>query len=374
VRHELVDKLKLQYMAGGPWYSLRWQYIEGCILKAYLDSYEQAGDEADFTFVKQFVDRLYGAHDSIREINIDYYSVDQLRMATVLFALYRREGEPKYKLVLDLLYGQLKTFPRTRSGAFWHKTNYPFQVWLDGLYMAQPFYIQYTKEFCAHKDYSDSLAQFKNARDCIYNEQKRLYSHAYDESRTIFWCDPVTGQSPNVWARALGWLAMALVDSLELLEGEPADTAPLTRYLSELIDDVLPHQHPSGMWYQVVDAADHPANYLESSGTLMLAYAMLKAARLGYLPQAYRVPGERAFDGTIERYLCAQDGEVRLGGICKSAGLGRHPELGTIRDGSLDYYIFGEEVVENNGHGVAPLLMAANEVKLLSRYSPPTVR
>lgn len=360
-----IDLLKEQYRTEVKWYSLRWHYIESCILKAYQDSYEQTGDQAEYDFAKSFIDRQFNEAGIIEFIDVNYYSIDQIRMASNLFALYKQEKDKRYKDVLDLIYRQLDSYPRTKSGSFWHKENYPNQVWLDGLFMGQPFYVQYVKEFGETKDYSDTLRQFANARQFIYDDSKKLYAHAYDESREIFWCDPITGQSPHVWGRAVGWLVMALVDVLELLENEPADTEPLKAMLLETINDMLPHQHEGGMWFQVVDHEESAGNYLESSGTLMLAYAILKGVRLGYLPKEYAVHGKKAFDGTVKEYIHEVDGEIRLGGICKSAGLGRNPDTGIVRNGSYAYYITGEQVVENNGHGVAPLLLAYNEIKLL---------
>lgn len=365
MNYELVDKLKAQYRAEEKDFSLRWHYIEGCILKAYLDSYELTGDEEEYGFVKQFIDRLYNANGAIREIDVSDYNIDQIRMATILFPLYKREGDPRYKQVLDLLYSQLASYPRTKLGSFWHKERYPNQVWLDGLYMGQPFYVQYRKEFVEPSDYSDTLNQFKNVRKFLFQESKQLYVHAYDESREMFWCYPTTGHSPHVWARAVGWYAMALVDVLELLEEEAADTTFLKEYLEEAIQGMLPHQHEDGMWYQIVDIGEREGNYLESSGTLMLAYSILKGVRLGHLSAHYIGYGVSAFTGTINRYLYEKNGEVRLGGICRSAGLGRHPETGVIRDGSFGYYTSGEKIVDNNGHGVAPLIIAYNEIQQL---------
>ncbi|WP_079913269.1 glycoside hydrolase family 105 protein [Paenibacillus sp. 32352] len=362
--YALVEQLKMEYRSESRWYSHRWHYIEGCILKAYMDSYEHFGIEDDYQFVKGFIDGLYNRDGEISEIKADMYNIDQIRMATLLFPLYERERDPKYKHVLDLLYQQLANYPRTKSGSFWHKQNYPFQVWLDGLYMGQPFYVRYMKTYAEHKHYSDSLHQFDNVRRFIYNESKGLYHHAYDESRQVFWCDKMTGQSPNVWGRAVGWFAMALVDVLELLEGETADTQPMKQLLIKLVDNMLPYQQPGGMWMQVVDRIEHPDNYLETSGTLMIAYAIMKGVRLGYLPQQYFIYGKQAFEGTISTYLREEEGQVLLGGICRSAGLGKKPENGQIRDGSLEYYIYQEQVVDNNGHGVAPLLMCDNEMKL----------
>jgi unsaturated rhamnogalacturonyl hydrolase len=354
-------------MTGEKWYSLRWHYIESCILKSYMDSYEQTGKEEYYYFVKNFIDRLYDKEGNIPMIDVTYFSIDQIRMASVLFSLYKREKDPKYKRVLDLIYNQLKTFPRTKSGNFWHKTNYPNQIWLDGLFMGQPFYVQYIKEFEEKKDYSDTLKQFNNVRKFIYNEEKHLYYHAYDESHEIFWCDKATGCSPNIWGRAVGWFVMALVDILELLRGEPVDSEGLMALLKETVDGMLPYQHESGMWYQVVDKGSEPGNYLESSGTLMLSYAILKAVRLGYIPKEYAAYGKNAFTDTVKQYITEVNGEVLLGGICKSAGLGKHPDTGVIRDGSFEYYTKGEQIVFNNGHGVAPLLMAYNEIKFLEQ-------
>lgn len=362
--YEKVEKLMEQYRGNEKWFFLRWHYIESCILKAYLDNYERAGKEEDYNFVKSFIDRLYDKDGNIPEIDVNYYSIDQIRMASILFPLYKKEKDEKYKRVLDLIFEQLKTYPRTKSGNFWHKTNYPNQIWMDGLYMGQPFYVQYIKEFVDKKDYSDSLNQFENVRKYLYCEKNHLYYHAYDESKEMFWCDKETGLSPNVWGRAVGWFVMALVDVLEILEGEQADSERLKELLKETIDGMIPYQHSTGMWYQVVDKGDKEGNYLETSGTSMMAYAILKGVRLGYLPKEYAEYGKKAFDGTVERCLREENGEVLLGKICKSAGLGKHPDTGVVRDGSFEYYAHGEAIVDNNGHGVAPFLMAYNEVKL----------
>jgi unsaturated rhamnogalacturonyl hydrolase len=363
--NQIVEKFKEQYRISQKYFVPRWHYVEACIMKAYLDSYAQSGNEDEFVFVKRFIDSMYDEQGAIPEINPDYYSIDQLRMGSVLLTLFRREKDPKYKRVIDLLYNQIKTYPRTVSGNFWHKENYPDQVWLDGLFMGQPFYVEYIRDYEAVKDYSDTLRQFENVRKNIFDEKRKLYLHAFDESRKMFWCDKTTGLSPNVWGRAVGWFVMALVDVLELLQNEPVNDELLIRLLKETIDGMLPYQHASGMWYQIVDMPNEPDNYLESSGTSMLAYAILKGVRLGYLGAEYLHYGKLAFEGTTAKYLHETDGELRLGGICKSAGLGKHPDTGVIRDGSFRYYVFGEEVVENNGHGVAPFLMAYNEIKLL---------
>ena len=366
--YKLVEKLKTQYKDGcGKWFSERWHYIESCILKSYLDSYKHTGNEDDYLFAKNFIDNLFNEKGEIDAINVKYYNIDQIRMAAILFPLFKREGDIKYKRVLDLLYQQLDTYPRTGSGSFWHKSNYENQIWMDGLYMGQPFYVQYIKEFDKEKGYDDTLQQFRNVRKFLFDENTQLYVHAYDESRKMFWCDKETGRSPHVWGRAVGWYVMALVDILEMVEDEEEVSGELKSLLKETVDGMLQYQHENGMWYQVVDYIGEEGNYLETSGTLMLSYAILKGVRLDYLPKKYQSSGVAAFEGTVKKYVREENGEVLLGGMCRSAGLGKNPDTGIVRDGTYEYYVYREKVVENNGHGVAPLLMAYNEMLLLKK-------
>jgi unsaturated rhamnogalacturonyl hydrolase len=374
--YRYVEQLRREYIAEcaeGELYTVagerrrkKWSYVQACLLKSYWECPDPETGPAFREFVKSYIDSLYDSNGEVPELDYSYYSTDQVRMATLLFPLHRLEAVPKYKKTLDRFHEQLKAYPRTGSGNFWHKVNYPNQVWLDGLYMVQPFRVAYIKAFLEEKDYSDILMQFANVRRFLFAADSRLYRHAYDESRKMFWCDAATGRSPNVWCRAVGWLAMALVDTLELLRGESADSAALISMLGELMEGMLPRRDSGGMWYQVVGREGNEGNYPESSGTLMLAYAMLKGARLGFLPGDYSTLGKASFDGTVSRYLAEEGGKACLGGICVSAGLGRHPDTGVVRDGSYEYYTRGENVGKNNGHGVAALLMAYNEALYLS--------
>lgn len=367
MKNQLIEKFKDQYMELDKWYTTSWHYVQFCILKSYMDDYKVSHHQPYYDFVKNYIELLFDENGNIPKINLNYYSIDEIRMASILFDLYDQEKDPKYKKVMDSLYHQLTTtYPRTPSNNFWHKENYPNQVWLDGLYMGQPFYVEYIKRFNETKHYEDTLNQFKNVRKRAFDESKKLYYHAYDESKKMFWCNPENGLSPHVWLRAVGWLMMAFVDILELLEGEPADAQFLKDYLKETLDGMLPYQdQTTGMWYQVVDFPGRENNYLETSGTSMMVYAILKGIRKGYLDPSYQDVATKAFNGMVNQYLTERDGVVYLGGICKSAGLGKNPGTGVVRDGSYAYYTTGELKVENNGHGVAAFFMAYNEIKLL---------
>jgi len=247
------------------------------------------------------------------------------------------------------------------EGNFWHKAIYPNQVWLDGIYMAQPFYALYEKHF-GGGDYSDTVGQIKTVRARMFSQEKGLYFHGYDASRTAFWADPATGCSRNFWLRSLGWFAVALADLLEILP-QGGDRDALADIFIELAASVDRYADgETGLYWQVPDQGGREGNYLETSGSAMMAYAMLKGARLGVLEQDYAAKGRKTFDGIVEKYLTFTQDGLNLGGICLVAGLG--PETNRRRDGSYEYYI-SEPVVENDAKGVAPFVLAYTEVKRL---------
>lgn len=339
--------------------SNKWNYIDGCMITAILALHDITGDAKYLQFADQFVGWYISEDGDIRTYRAEEYNLDNISPAKNLFALYERTGREKYRKAMDIVRTQLETMPRTKAGSFWHKQCYPWQVWLDGLYMAQPFYMQYETLYNRMRGCSDSFEQFARVEKYMRDPNTGLYYHGYDESRKMYWADPITGCSSNFWLRALGWFTVALVDTLEVMDEQLYyEYRMLKRILRDLVDSILPWQHETGMFYQVVNKGDVKGNYLETSGTALIAYGILKAVRLGYLPASYRTFAEQAFYGITTKYLSKGDTEQpRLGGICLVAGLGGPQH----RDGSLSYY-FGEPIVENEAKGVAPLLLAYTEL------------
>ena len=337
----------------------KWNYIDGCMITALLSLYEITGEERYYTFAKDFVDYFVQPDGTIRTYDVEEYNLDNINTASNLFFLYDKSGEEKYRLALDNVRKQLDGMPRTKEGSFWHKAIYPNQVWLDGLYMAEPFYMKYETRFRKMEKCQDVIHQFKNVEKYMKDPKTGLYYHGYDESREMYWADPVTGCSPNFWLRALGWFSLALVETSQATdETLYYEKRYLQKLFEELVDALKPFQDESGMFYQVVNRSDAKGNYLETSGTALIAYAILKAVRLGYLAPRYREMGEKAFNGIVEKYLSKnEDGTLKLSGICLVAGLGGKAH----RDGSLEYY-FSEPVVENEAKGVAPFLLAYTEM------------
>ena len=338
---------------------VEWNYIDGCMLTALMEMTSITGDERYAAFAEKVIDHFVQEDGSILTLKPEKANLDDINEGRVLFELYKKTGTEKYRLAADRLMEQVKAQPRTWEGNFWHKAIYPDQVWLDGIYMAQPFYALYVKNF-GDGDFSDIVKQIKTVYLRMRSKEKGLYFHGYDASKKAFWADPETGCSQNFWLRSLGWFAVALADLADILpEGESRDE--LTGIFKELMEHMIEYADPeTGLYWQVPDMPGREGNYLETSGSAMMAYAMLKGARLGILPERFAEQGEKTFNGIIDRYLTFTDTGLNLGGICLVAGLG--PENNRRRDGSYAYYI-SEPVVENDAKGVAPFVLAYTEIK-----------
>lgn len=332
-----------------------WNYIDGCMIKAIIELFLITRNHRYLDFADAFTGRFVREDGSIESYDPKEYNLDHVNAGKTLFDLYKLTGKEKYRRAMDTVYGQLKEQPRTSTGNFWHKKIYPHQIWLDGLYMAQPFYMQYEAEYNGCKNCEDSYQQFLQVYGRMRDPLNGLYYHAYDDSRQMFWCDKVTGLSENFWLRAMGWYAMALIDTMEVMpESMACQKARLNAIYKELIDAMLPYQdQATGMWYQVVNRGGIAPNYLEESGSAIFAYAIMKSVRLHYLPEEYFKYGQKAFDGICSTYLSEKDGSLQLGGICLVAGLGNTD----MREGTFEYYM-REPVVENEAKGIAPLILA----------------
>ena len=337
-----------------------WNYIDGCMITALLCAAEITGESRYADFAEQFIDYYVNEDGSIRGYSMEKFNLDDVNEGRVLFDLYRSTGKEKYKKAIFMLREQLEKQPRTNTGNFWHKQIYPNQIWLDGIYMAQVFYVRFQKEF-GGGDYSDTMSQIRNVRKYMFDEEKKLPYHGLDCSKSAFWADKDTGRSKNFWLRAIGWFTVALVDIIDYIDND-SDKKELCDIFREVIEVIAGYADPeTGMFYQVVDCGDREGNYLETSGSSMIAYAMMKGARLGVIDKKYAETGKKTFDGICSKYLSiSPEGELNLGGICLVAGLG--PENNRRRDGTFEYYI-SEPVVENDAKGVAPFVLCYTEVK-----------
>lgn len=343
----------------------KWNYIDGCMLKAIMDLYYSTENKKYLEFVIDYIDFYVNDSGEILGYEEEDYNCDNINEGKILFDLYKITGNKKYELAINKLYNQVKNQPRTKEGNFWHKKIYPNQIWLDGLYMVQPFYMEYETVFNQNNNYLDVCKQFDNVYEIMKDKETGLMFHGYSSTRDIFWADSETGLSKNFWTRSIGWYCMALVDTTEKLSDMFFyEYDKLQKHLKEIIDSLLVYMDKEEkMFYQVTNMQGREGNYLETSGTCAISYAILKGVRLGYLPKSYEKIGLEIFEAVKEKKLVINDGTFVLKDICLVAGLGGMPGKGSYkeRDGSYEYYI-SEPIVDNDAKGVAPFLFAYSEV------------
>jgi unsaturated rhamnogalacturonyl hydrolase len=361
----VIDRFIRHYVEGYHSYKNgRWCYEDGCFYKGLADLHAAGQGDWLLAALIDHVNRRVKPDGTIDGYAMDAFSLDNVQAGRVLFRLRDETGDPRYAKALHVLREQLRLHPRTRANNFWHKKVYPWQVWLDGLYMALPLLAAYSLDYEEGAALPDVRGQIETVRRLMYDPRTGLYHHGYDESRSAGWADPETGLSASFWSRAIGWYAMALADLVEIVPAGHADRAFYAGLLREVGDAVLAWRQPDGLWMQVMDQPDRPGNYPESSCTAMFAYAFLKGHRLGVLDAATADGARGSLDGLVDRYLKGPINGTALGGICLMAGLGDiNGEFG-YRDGSFAYYV-GEPVVENDPKGVGPFMMAEAERRRL---------
>ena len=276
-----------------------------------------------------------------------------------MLELYKLTGEEKYKKAIETLVNQMKNQPRTKSGGFWHKKIYPYQMWLDGIYMGSPFLARYAKDFNQPEWFDEVTFQIQEIYRETLDENTGLLYHAWDESREQRWCNPETGQSKHFWSRAEGWYVMAIVDVLDYLPENHKDRAAIIEILNKVCAALLKVQdEKTGLWYQVLDMGGKEGNYLEASGTAMFIYTFAKGAKNGYLDKKYFDIAEKAFDNMVTFMIkTGDDGLPVLTNTCGACGLGGNP----YREADYNYYVT-EKQVENDQKGVAPFILAAIEL------------
>lgn len=340
--------------------SYKWNYEQGLMCEAFYQMWKHTGDQKYFDYLKANIDYYVDSAGNIKTYNLYDFNIDNITPGKILLRLYSDLHEDKYKKAADTLRKQLTLQPRTNEGGFWHKKIYPYQMWLDGLYMAEPFYALYAKLFGEHESFDDVANQFKYIEKHLKDEKTGLFYHGWDESKTQEWADKLTGRSPNFWGRSNGWFMMALVDVLEIFPKDHPQWNSLLKIFVNLSSCLLNFRdEQTKLWYQVLDKSGLEGNYLEASASLMFIYSYAKGANKGYLDKNYFKIAEESFQ-SVFTYLVSIDsqGIIYLNNVCSVAGLGGKP----YRDGSFQYYI-SEPKRTNDFKGYGPLILASIEIE-----------
>lgn len=337
-----------------------WDYPYGLTLLSMQKLYQETGDKRYLQYGKTYMDQLIDKQGNIKGYEIYNFSLDYINNGKLLFLLHKEYKDDRYLKAMKTLRTQLEWQPRTHTGGFWHKRWYPYQMWLDGLYMGASYWAQYAREFNEPTEvFSDIAHQFILVESKTRDPKTGLLYHAWDESKLQQWADTETGRSHYFWSRALGWYAMALVDTLEYFPEDHEDYGKLVAVLNRLAKALVSFQHESGLWYQVTDQGDRFGNYLETSGTAMVSYAIAKGVKQGYLPKEYLKVAQKAHDGLVSDYIKINpaNNELNLIQTVGGTGLGNVP----YRPGTFDYYV-SEAIRTNDPHGIGPFILASLEL------------
>lgn len=344
---------------------VKWAYDQGVILEGIEAIWKRTKSDAYFKYMQKSMDFFVSTEGGISRYKQTDYNIDNVKNGRTLLSLYKTTGQKKYFKAATLLWDQLQKQPRTQEGGFWHKKIYPHQMWLDGLYMGEPFYAEYAALIKDGKAYDDIANQFiymeKNARDT----KTGLLYHGWDESKQERWANKTTGVSPNFWARAMGWYGMALVDVLEYFPEHHPKREALLNILDRLSIAIGKYQDTnSGLWYDILDQPERAGNYKEASASCMFVYTISKGVRKGYLDRKYFKIAKHGFQGIQKEFIedGAKPGQINLKGTVSVSGLGGKP----YRDGSYAYYI-SEKVITNDPKGVGAFLLAASEMEIASK-------
>ncbi|RXK87467.1 glycoside hydrolase family 88 protein [Filimonas effusa] len=371
-----------------------WDYVPGLVAFSVLKAWEQYPEKtAYYDIVKAYADHCLRGGDTV---TVGESNIDDLAAGKIFFTLYKTEtakgnqaDAARYKHCADFLRNKLKykhkriggTLPG--AGGFYHKAQYPNQMWLDGLYMGPALYAAWENSFGkpgsaeTNASWTDIALQFKTINHFTYDSSKQLNYHGWAADPTdanAFWSKktaPFKGCSPEFWGRGMGWFFAALADVLEIMPANHPDQPALKQIIQQVAAGLARHQDKaSGCWYQLLQYNDQTkgqscqqSNYLESSASSMFTYAFFKSIRLGLIDKKTYLPvAEKAYAGLLKQFIRkAPDGTVSILQSCASAGLG--PARDPARTGTIDYYLCGPDVMvtQNEGKAVGPFIMASLE-------------
>lgn len=364
---EIARRGNTLFKDGAP--KARWDYTSGLFAHSLRELGVASGDKEFTRFSSGIVSTYIDEKGGIATYKAVDYNIDMIAPGRVVLALYEETKDARFKKAAQTLCEQLANQPRTSDGGFWHKQRYPWQMWLDGLYMASPFLAHYGKIFNEPAAFDEVVRQITLMDRHSYDAKTGLHYHGWDEKREQTWANPQTGTSPCFWGRSIGWYAMAIVDSLDNLPPTHPGQERVREILQRLAKGITVYQdRESGLWWQVIDQGGREGNYLETSASAMLVYSLAKGVNRGYLDRdTYQTAISRGYQGLIRD--CTRTGEagqLHLTRNCEVAGLGYTSSSGRPRDGSFEYYI-SEPVIENDLKGVGPFILAGIEVNRLER-------
>lgn len=336
-----------------------WSYAKSLYLYGEYLVYKRTRDPRYLKYIKDWVDdhvdanglvtnaTSANAQGAVSEVKFD--NLDSMLPGNLLLLLYQETKEPKYKLAADKIRKRFDTYPRTKDGGFWHATgkSREWQLWGDGVFMSMPFLVRYGSMFGDSKYANDeAVLQLITYANHLDDPLTGLMFHAYDESGQSTWADKETKHSAEKWCRAMGWFGMTLIEVLELLPRNHPMRPLLVGQVKLLVSAWARYQdEKTGLWYQVVDKGDNPANWLETSSSSMYTYVTAMAADRGYVDKKYASVAQKGYAGVLTKISLDKDGQTNVTDICEGTNVA-----------DLAYYLARKRNT-NDFHGLGAFLI-----------------
>lgn len=291
-----------------------WEYSNAIILQGMEKVYGCTNDVNYLNYIKTYVDTYVNSSGVISGVTIN--SLDRTHPGISSLFLYEKTGNTKYKTAATTLrnmyVGPSATYPKTAlGGIFWHKNNGSYNdiVMLDGIYMLHPFLAKYGRLFNDNAAIDTAVNQTLYVYNQLYNSANHLIRHAWNPTKTQTWANATTGNSSEVWSRAMGWFAMALIDELKYVPSSHPKRGQLITALSNLAIGMQTYQDATtGLWYQVVDKGGSAGNYLETSGSAMFVYTLKTAVDSGWINSSYLAVAQKGWTGLKTKISTYTDG------------------------------------------------------------------
>ena len=301
-------------------------YHQGVFLSGMLNVYKICNEEKYFEYAKKWVDSIIDKDGNILEYDynnteviqpgIDKRSIDHIQPGILLYRLYEKTGDERYKIALKTLMNILKDWPKNKAGGFWHKECHPYQMWLDSLYMGGPIRAEYAAFIGESFWLDEALEQIFIMYENMYDKKSGLMLHAWDESKEAVWADDETGLSEEVWGRALGWYVYAITDILSFTPADHPKRAGVVEIEKKLLGNLMKYRDSdTKMWYQVVDKGECEGNWIETSCSCLFTAAFAKAVSLGVLDKNLTEYVNESFESIVSR-LGGNCDNLSVDGVC----------------------------------------------------------
>jgi unsaturated rhamnogalacturonyl hydrolase len=304
--------------------SLSWSYPHGLFLHGMYLVFKRTRDPRYLQFIQSWADRFV---DSSGNISNGFGSLDSMQPVVVLLDLFQETGLAKYRIAAGHMRARLNTYPRTSDGGFWHTTGKTDQLWGDGTFMLNPGLARYGQLANDPSAINEAAKQLE-----IYASHLQITApgpsfgllfHAYDQTRTQSWANKVTGDSPEVWCRAMGWYAMATIEVLEVLPANDPHRPKLISILHNIIAGIKTWQDPAtGRWFQVVNKPTVAGNFTETSSSSMYTYVISRAVERGYVDSSFLSVVQKGYQGVLQRISLDSSGMTNLTEICIGTNVG----------------------------------------------------